>query len=73
MFKSELCNKPDDFIEKQSFEVRMKMALDIWQSAWNKVPPEWLKYNIDCSIFNPDNHIQRLTDDANGNLWLKMP
>lgn len=49
------------------------MALDIWQSAWNKVPPEWLKYNIDCSIFNPDNHIQRLTDDANGNLWLKMP
>ncbi|QPK62878.1 hypothetical protein IVG45_18940 [Methylomonas sp. LL1] len=73
VFKSEFRNKQDDFIEKQTFEARMQKALDSWQSAWDKVPPEWLEYNADYSIFNPNQHIQRLTDDANGNLWLKLP
>ena len=73
VFKSEFCNKQRDFIEQQSFEIRMKMALDIWQSAWDKVPTDWSDSIPDHSIFNPNNHIQRLTDDANGNLWLKLP
>ena len=73
VFKSEFCHKQDDLVEKHDFEERMKIALDSWKVAWDKVPSEWLEHNQDYSIFNPDQHFQRLTDEANGAIWLKMP
>ncbi len=35
VFKSEYCNKQDDFFEKLDFERRLQIALDSWQSAWD--------------------------------------
>lgn len=72
-FKSEFYNKQDDLIETQIFEERMKSALDSWQSAWDKVPDEWLEHNEDYSIFNPGRHFQRLKTEAEGSLWRKLP
>lgn len=71
VFKSEY--KQDDLIEQQNFEIRMKAALDSWQSAWDKVPSEWLELNEDYSIFNPDQQFQRLLSEAEGEIWRKMP
>jgi hypothetical protein len=73
VFKSEFTNKQDDYFEKQDFETRMKNALDSWQSAWDKVPLEWFEHNEDHSVFNPNQHLNRLNDEANGDLWLKLP
>lgn len=71
VFKSEY--KQDDLVDQQNFEIRMKAALDSWQSAWDKVPFEWLELNEDYSIFNPDKQFQRLLSEAEGEIWRKMP
>lgn len=71
VFKSEY--KQDDLVDQQNFEIRMKGALDSWQSAWDKVPLEWLELNEDFSIFNPDQQLQRLFSEAEGEIWRKLP
>jgi hypothetical protein len=70
VFKSEFCHKQADFLEQQAFEERMKKALDSWSIAWDKLPDEWLELSFN---FNPDLNLQRLSEEANGNIWSKMP
>jgi hypothetical protein len=48
----------------------MKKALDSWSIAWDKLPDEWLELSFN---FNPDLNLQRLSEEANGNIWSKMP
>lgn len=72
-FNSELINKQYDVVEKIEFEARMKKALACWQSAWDNIPYEWVEYNNDMQCFDPEKHLQRLSNEANGDIWLKLP
>ena len=72
-FKSVLINKQDDVVEKIDFEARMKKTLACWQSAWSKIPSEWIEINDDTQCFDPEKHLQRLSNEANGDIWLKLP
>jgi hypothetical protein len=71
-FKSAL-NKQDDVVEKIDFEARMKKTLTCWQSAWGKIPEEWIDNNHDTQCFDPEKHRQRLSNEANGEIWSKLP
>jgi hypothetical protein len=72
-FKSVLINKQDDAVEKLDFEARMNKALACWQSAWDNMPEEWIELNDDTQCFDPEKHLQRLSNEANGDIWLKLP
>jgi hypothetical protein len=72
-FKSVLINKQDDVVEKIDFEARMKKTRACWQSAWSKIPLEWIEINDDTQCFDPEKHLQRLSNEANGDIWLKLP
>jgi len=73
VFKSVLINKQDDVVEKIDFEVRMKKTLACWQSAWSKIPLEWIEINDDTQCFDSEKHLNRLSNEANGDIWLKLP
>jgi hypothetical protein len=73
VFRSQLMNKQYDFIEEIDFEARMKKSLACWQSAWDKIPEEWIEINNETSHFDPKKHLQRLSNEANGDIWLKLP
>lgn len=73
VFKSTPINKQVDFIERQALEGRMQKALACWQSAWDKVPEEWIESNNETKGFDPEKHLQRLKKEANGDIWLKLP
>ncbi|PPD04258.1 MAG: hypothetical protein CTY29_06235 [Methylobacter sp.] len=72
VFSSVLCNKQADWLEKMEFERRMKNALDSWQSAWDSLPEEWRIKNEGHLYFNPERHQERLNNEANGDIWLKL-
>lgn len=63
----------DDIVEKLAFENRMKKALACWRAAWDKMPEEWVELNEDLQAFDPDFHLQRLKNEAHGDIWLKLP
>jgi hypothetical protein len=73
VFKDMVCNKQDDVVEKMDFEARMNKALACWQSAWDNMPKTWLEFNQEFACFDPEKHLLRLTSEANGKIWLKMP
>lgn len=73
VFKSLLINKQDDVVEKLDFEARMKKALACWQLAWDNMPEEWIELNDDTHCFDPEEHLQRLSNESNGDIWLKLP
>ena len=68
-----LTNKQYDAVEKLDFESRMNKALACWQSAWDNMPEEWIELNDDTQCFDPEKHLQRLSNEANGDIWLKLP
>lgn len=72
-FKSVLINKQYDAVEKLDFEASMNKALACWQSAWDNMPEEWIELNDDTQCFDPEKHLQRLSNEANGDIWLKLP
>jgi len=72
-FKSVLINKQYDAVEKLDFEARMNKALACWQSAWDNMPEEWIELNDDMQCFDPEKHLQRLSNEANGDIWSKLP
>jgi hypothetical protein len=72
-FKSVFSNKQYDAVENLVFEARMKKALACWQSAWDNLPQEWIELNDDTHCFDPEKHLQRLSNEANGDIWLKLP
>jgi hypothetical protein len=72
-FKSVLINKQYDAVEKLDFESSMNKALACWQSAWDNMPEEWIELNDDTQCFDPEKHLQRLSNEANGDIWLKLP
>jgi len=72
VFKNTPISKQVDFIERQALEERMKKALACWQSAWDKIPEEWIEFNNDTQGFDPEKHLQRLKKEANGDIWLKL-
>ncbi|MEQ1528758.1 MAG: HipA family kinase [Methylococcales bacterium] len=72
-FQALLINKQDDVVEKLDFEAKMQEALTYWQSAWSKIPEEWIENNNDTQCFDPTKHLQRLSNEANGAIWLKLP
>jgi hypothetical protein len=51
----------------------VKKALACWQSAWDNIPQEWIELNDDTHCFDPEKHLQRLSNEANGDIWLKLP
>jgi hypothetical protein len=55
---------------RYSHSFRGLAALDSWSIAWDKLPDEWLELSFN---FNPDLNLQRLSEEANGNIWSKMP
>ncbi|MDO9424901.1 MAG: hypothetical protein Q7T40_12030 [Methylobacter sp.] len=72
-FKSVFSNKQYDAVENLAFEARMKKALACWQSAWDNMSQEWIELNDDTHCFDPEKHLQRLSNEANGDIWLKLP
>jgi hypothetical protein len=60
-------------IAQQNYQNRMHKALECWQSAWQTIPDDWKTLNEDTGLFNPDETLQRLTTDAEGNIWTKLP
>ena len=58
-FKSTLINKQYDVVEKLEFEGGMKKTLACWQTAWSKMPSEWIEINNDTRCFDPEEHLQR--------------
>ncbi|TRW93318.1 HipA family kinase [Candidatus Methylobacter oryzae] len=73
VFKSVFINKQYDAVEKLDFEARMNKALACWQSAWDNIPEEWIELNDDTQCFDPGKHLQRLSNEAKGDIWLKLP
>lgn len=71
-FKSIFSNKQYDAVENLAFEARMKKALACWQSAWDNMPQEWIELNDDTHCFDPEKHLQRLSNEANGDIWSKL-
>lgn len=72
-FKSVFINKQYDAVEKLELDIRMKKALACWQSAWDNMPEEWIELNDDTQCFDPEKHLQRLSNEANGDIWSKLP
>ncbi|MBT9099838.1 hypothetical protein KFZ76_19255 [Methylovulum psychrotolerans] len=73
VFNAILHHKQTDFLEWTEFETRMQTALACWQSAWDNMPEDWLEANRELSCLDPEIHLQRLSNEANGDLWLKLP
>jgi len=73
VFKDVLCIKQGDAVEAMALETRMKNSLACWQTAWDNMPETWAEYNHELACFEPEKHLQRLTDEANGTIWLKLP
>lgn len=73
VFRSMLDHKQYDLFEKDAFETQMKNSLASWQSAWDNMPTEWIEFNDETLCFDPDIHLQRLRNEANGDIWLKLP
>ena len=73
VFKSVFINKQYDAVEKIEIEERMKKTLACWRSAWGKIPKDWIELNDDTYCFDPEKHLQRLNNEANGDIWLKLP
>jgi len=71
VFQSHLANFQLDLIDKQHFEAHLMDSLKNWWQWWDKVPNTWKQENSGSMKFDPDSILQRLQQDANGNLWEK--
>ncbi|MEE9338711.1 MAG: HipA family kinase [Methylococcaceae bacterium] len=72
VFNAILKNCQDDLVQQLNIEVRLKKSLACWQLAWGKIPKEWIDENKELQCFNPEKHLQRLTREANGDIWSKL-
>lgn len=61
-----------DMIEDSIIEQRMQQSLSQWSEWWAKIPDEWQEQNDEMRLFNAQNTLQRLTDDALGGIWSKF-
>ena len=61
-----------DLFDTPYYENRMLKALECWQSTYDEIPEQWKKLNDDTGLFDPDETLQRLTSDAEGNIWRKL-
>ncbi|NOT85661.1 MAG: hypothetical protein HOP02_12980 [Methylococcaceae bacterium] len=73
VFKSMFDQKQYDLFEKGDFETRMQKSLASWQTAWDNIPSEWIELNNELRCFDPEKHLQRLSNEANGDIWSKLP
>ena len=73
IFRQIIRDHPFDMIDKLNYENRMQKALTCWQSAWEVIPQDWKTLNEEIGLFNPDETLQRLSADARGNIWRKLP
>ena len=70
---SDALKHQDDLIERMDYENKMQKALACWRTAWDKMPEEWVELNEEVQGFDPVKHLQRLDEEANGDIWLKLP
>lgn len=73
VFRSQLDHKQYDIFEAGAFETQMHNSLASWETAWHNMPSEWIEFNNETLCFDPNKHLQRLSNEANGNIWLKLP
>jgi hypothetical protein len=55
--------------ERSQFEQRLQNALLDWQQWWADVPESWKEANHN---FDEQRTLKRLTEEAHGNIWLKL-
>jgi hypothetical protein len=72
VFKSSYESVSSDWIERQRFQDMMLKALHYWDEAWDSLPEEWVELCTEMEIFNPKDHLERLTTEANGAIWTRL-
>ncbi len=69
VFQAQFSHYQFSLIDKQKFETKLKQSLKKWQQWWDAIPDAWKQENHE---FNPDSTLQRLKNEADGNLWRKL-
>jgi len=71
IFQSQFSHFQLNLIAKQQVEAKLKHSLENWLYWWDEIPDTWQQENTGIVQFNPDITLQRLKDEANGNIWEK--
>jgi hypothetical protein len=71
-FRLQFNNYQLDSLEKQRIESRLQESLKSWAECWGKIPEEWKEDNQETKLFNFEVTLNRLSEEARGNIWSKL-
>ncbi|NOQ65189.1 MAG: hypothetical protein GQ582_11820 [Methyloprofundus sp.] len=73
VFQSQFCNFQLDLVVKQEWEVKLQQSLEHYSDWWKAMPDEWKQENEELGLLNFDTSLQRLQQEAQGEIWSKIP
>ena len=71
-FRLQFKNYQLDSLEKQGIESKLQESLKCWAECWDRIPSEWKEYNEETKLFNFETTLNRLNEEAQGNIWSKL-
>jgi hypothetical protein len=72
VFHQQFSNFQLDSVEKKDIEFRLQESLKSWAECWGKIPNEWKEDNEETKLFNFETTLNRLSEEAQGNIWSKL-
>jgi hypothetical protein len=72
-FKQTVIEHGVDQGERRHYEAKMQETLKRWSTVWKTMPDEWIDENNASKTIDETFIFQQLEDDAQGNIWTRLP